>query len=82
MIGIQVRYRGEIHVVIEVVEQPPALVLKKAGETQDAKIQGDSLGYAHRRTPHQEVVELGDDAGELDLSAAGVNVRHDATSGA
>jgi hypothetical protein len=82
MVGRRVRYRGEIHIVIEVIERPPALVLETTGETQDAEIQGDSLGYAHRRTPHQEVVTLGDDAGELDLPSAGVNVLDDTTPGA
>ncbi|MFZ5556427.1 MAG: hypothetical protein ACOZDY_06855 [Pseudomonadota bacterium] len=72
LVGRCVRFQGVVYAVVEVLEQPRALVLERALPEGDSDIQTDSMGYAHRCTPHQEVVSVLDEHGGIDLPRAGI----------
>jgi hypothetical protein len=64
MIGLEVHYRGMYHLVIEVLEDGPALVLEERGT--EPGIQPSLLGVATRRVPQTHTVPvLSDDRLQL-----------------
>ncbi len=54
LIGRHVTYKNIKYVVIEVLDEAPALVL----EAHDTVIQADQHGEAHRRVPNTETVPV------------------------
>ncbi len=54
LIGRHVVYKGTEYVIVEVLDQAPALVL----EARDTVIQADQHGEAHRRVPNTETVPV------------------------
>lgn len=54
LIGRHVVYKGTEYVIVEVLDEAPALVL----EARDTVIQADQHGEAHRRVPNTETVPI------------------------
>ena len=73
LVGHRVEFRGRIHVVVEVLDAPWSVVLESSDAAETPDIQADSLGYPHRLSPHQEVVNVVNEHGEIDLTAAGIH---------
>lgn len=56
MIGLRVRYRGEVWLVIEVIEDGPSLILET--EADDRVVQTSQFGDGYRRSPRQVAVAV------------------------
>lgn len=73
LIGLSVRYFGEVCVIVEVLEQPPTLVLEP--RDADLVIQADAYGHASEYGHDNRLVRvlspdrsaLGDDLLKLEL---------------
>lgn len=74
LVGHRVEFLGRIYVVVEVLDAPWSLVLESPDMAETPDIQTDSLGYAHRLSPHQEVVNVLNEHGQIDLAAAGIRL--------
>lgn len=74
LVGREVEYGGRVHVVVEILETPWALVLESRDPSHRPDIQTDSLGYPHRMTPHQEVIEVENELGQIDFAGAGIRL--------
>lgn len=65
MVGRPVRYGGRSLRILDVIDDPPMLVLADGAETR--RIQGNAMGEAHRRVPATIEIPLSDpDTGEPD----------------
>lgn len=70
LIGRHVIYKNNKYVVIEVLDEAPALVL----EAHETVIQADQHGEAHRRVPNTETVPVLNSSGnEYSLAYLNIN---------
>ena len=68
MIGLKVRYHGNLCQVVEVLEDGPALVLMDQRKPLPRSIQADQHGEAHRRVPQTHTITIfGDDGEEFNV---------------
>lgn len=74
LVGHRVEFLGRVYVVVEVLDAAWSLVLESPEVGESPDIQTDSLGYAHRLSPHQEVVKVLNEHGQIDLPAAGIRL--------
>ncbi|MBL1432530.1 MAG: hypothetical protein COC09_09055 [Gammaproteobacteria bacterium] len=74
LIGRHVIYKESEYIVIEVLDEAPALVL----ETRDTVIQADQHGEAHRRVPNTETIPVLNSTGnEYSLAYLNINFLDD-----
>jgi hypothetical protein len=72
-LGRSVTYQGSVYEIIEVLDEPLALVLQDA--EQHTTIQADQHGEAHRRVPQTRTVPIPiDEKDHYDLSEVGIEL--------
>jgi hypothetical protein len=72
-LGRNVTYQGSIYEIIEVLDEPPTLILQDSEE--HTTIQADQHGEAHRRVPQTRTVPIPiDESGHYDISEVGIEL--------